>query len=329
MLKLSLIWTKYQYLITFFFSLVFFVSFVATLVFFFENKIPAPHLSPSESFNEKARWFRNLAGKRCDILVIGSSMALNNINGAYMSSLLRNKEVVNLGAFSLPISDSALLLKYTAPLCKPKLIILATYYGDFNHNSEKSKKIIEWELFQRYITGSSAEIVYLQSLDFNYYVSTFFSRKKYSIKRNTIYESLNFDETGSVVLDCEKFDIQPNRWNGYSRLTFFDKNKIRSQLDELYFVEKIANENHSRLLVVAMPLRKVAVEKLATLGVETLWEDVSKSINNSGGAFINVDNISTFEDSYFTDFAHLNGCGSKKLIDFILPTVLQLLPDWK
>jgi hypothetical protein len=286
--------------------------------------MPAPRFSTSESFNEKARWIRNFSANKCDVLIIGSSMSLNNIDASYIKVLTHGKSVLNAGSWGLTISESALLLKYLAPLCKPTVIVLATYYGDFNGTGGKK---INWELFQNYINGESTIITYLKSMDPMYYLSTYIHRRSFVKKGKSIYQSLIFDYTGSVMFDFNHFEIDPGRWDAQNTYLPLDQDRVKENLSGLSNIENIVREHHSRLLVIATPLRQKAEEKLSTPEIARLWETVSNSVNNDDGVFIKVRAFYDFNDEQFTDFAHLNECGARKVTEVIAPAVIRLLQN--
>ena len=296
-----------------------------TTICIFEKGIPAPRLSSSDEFNEKARLIRNSSANKCDVLIIGSSMALNNIDGSAIKKMTRGKSVLNLGSAGLSVSESGILLNYVVPLYKPKVIILATYYGDFTDHWEKT---IDWKLFRNYIHGKSTVISYLKSIDHRYYLFTYIKKcRSIANKGNTTYPALMFDGTGSLMLDCNNFEIKPHRWDPPNIHNPLPRGRTSENLAGLADIEKIARNTHSHLLVVATPLRKTAEERLSIPEIAQLWEAVSRSVNIAGGTFIRVRSFYDFNDEHFTDFAHLNGCGASKVSDIIAPVILKLLQN--
>ena len=92
--------------------------------------LPAPHLSGSVSFNEKAGWLRVALGQgKCDVLVAGSSMALNNVAAGRLAG--EGQSVINIGSFGVSPEDTLELLRIVTARCAPKLIVMPVYQGDF------------------------------------------------------------------------------------------------------------------------------------------------------------------------------------------------------
>ena len=290
----------------------FLILFLFSVSFFYKS-LPAPHISVSESFNEKARWLRKINNNNCDILVLGSSVALNNVDWSLISDL-KNKSIINTASWGLTIDESAKLLDVLTPICKPHTIVLVSYFGDFVN---EEKKTINWSLFDEYLKTDYEELLYLKTANFNYYLSSFMSRKRINQKGNSVYQSLLFDNTGTVLLDCENFQIEKARWDSYINLKKLKFNTIHNSLNDLSLLEDKAKRINSEFIVIASPLRPIAKQKSIEIGIEELWSSVELSVLNSGGKFINLANLNELSDADFTDTAHLNACGARKMAYFI------------
>ncbi len=292
------------------------------LITAFQQQLPAPRISSSESFNEKARWLRVTLHEQCPILLIGSSMALNNIDATEIESTLGAGNVVNAASWGLSVAESASLLRIIAPLCKPRLTILVAYYGDFGAVSNKA---IDWDLFASYVAGTPTAWAYLRAFDPVYYLRTFFSRRRLTAKGNADYESLRFDQTGSVMFDCRNLKIDQGRWEGYKRHWVADRDRLQADLDGLAAIENIAQARGGHLMFVVTPLREVAeTEVRKQADVQGLWKGVSQSVEHAGGVFVPV-NTGHYDDSLFVDFAHLNGCGAREFTWTVVPAIRQIV----
>lgn len=287
-----------------------------------ERSMPAPYMSVNESFNEKARWLREHAAAGCDVLMVGSSMALNNLDSGIIARVAGANSVINAGAWGLSMSDTAKMTGIVAPLCKPRVIVVAAYYGDFEGNFNTQ---IDWDLAKKYIAGGNATLIYLRTMDPIYYGSKYLGRKYRAYKGNARYESLHFDDSGSVILDCMSFEIDPRRWNGYIHYQPLSAQSVKLNLEGLAVIEGVAKTSGSRLLFVLMPLRPVAELRLATPEISGLWAEVGRSVRNAGGAFMRLRATHDFQDGEFADFAHLNGCGASTAAEDIGTEVGALL----
>lgn len=300
------------------------ITLILIFIYFFNGAMPAPRISSSESFNEKARWLKTNLNNGCDIVIVGSSMALNNVDGSTIKSNFPSYSVINIASWGLNISESRQLLLQVTKKCKPKLIIYSAYYADFDSQWSKD---VDWELLENYFDNEPVILTYLKSLDIRYYISTFFSRKVAQRKLNQVYHSLFFDETGSILLDCDNFDVIPARWTGHKKYKALNIKNIESNILDLKNIQDYINKNSIHFIFIKTPLRLEANETLSKPEIEQLWIDVEKSIKYFGGRFIDMQLQNGFTDDLFTDFAHLNKCGARKEIKFVIPVLRNLMPE--
>jgi len=253
----------------------------------------------------------NLNGK-CDLLIIGSSMALNNVDSNELSLRFPGDAIINTASWGMSIEESELMLKKIILLCKPKTIILFTNYLDFTKTWGKE---ISWDRFERYLQGSYIESLYSRGFDLLYLVE---DMKNLSIKtkdRRT-YTSLAFDTTGTVNFDCNQFKIDPQRWDGY-KFHLSPSNIRPDALNSISSIAEIANNTHSQLAVVTTPMRPVAEASLNPNVLAELWDSVKIRVENKNGIYIHMTGNDGFSDELFADFIHLNECGAKKLTENI------------
>lgn len=285
--------------------------------------MPAPRISSSESFNEKARWLRNNLNKGCDIVIVGSSMALNNVDGYSIKINFPGYSVINIASWGLNISESRKLLSQVTKKCKPKLIVYSAFYADFDAQWSKD---VDWGLLESYFDNEPVILTYLKTLDLKYYTSTFFTRGMAKRKFNKIYHSLIFDETGSVLLDCDNFEVISERWNGYKKYKTLNIKNIESNITDLRGILDYAGKNEIQFVFIKTPLRLEANKTLLKPEIEHLWAKVEKSTKYFGGRFVDMQLRNDIVDNQFTDFAHLNRCGARKEIEFVIPVLKNVIP---
>lgn len=284
--------------------------------------MPAPRLSSSESFNEKARWVKENLTNGCEIVIAGSSMALNNVDGHAIKNTFQDYSVLNIASWGLNISESKKLLELITKKCKPKLILYSDYYADFDNQWEKN---VDWKLLEDYLDKEPTVLTYFKSLDIRYYFSTFISRGIAERKINKIYHSLIFDETGSVLLDCDNFEISNERWDAHKKYKALDFRNTQDNLADLKNILKYSEKNSIKFVFIKTPLRPAANEALLQPEIKQLWINAKKSIRDLGGVFIDMQSQYAFTDDHFTDFAHLNKCGARKEIEFVTPVLKNLI----
>ncbi len=285
------------------------VALIISIVFF-QNELPAPRLSSSTAFNEKARWIRGNLPQKCSTLILGSSMALNNIDAKILPREQFGKHVANVASWGMSMHDSEKMLKTIAPLCKPDAIILVTNYMDFNAAWSKD---IDWALFSEFIRQSPYLLTYLRVFDLGHFTSEIKSGRKNRKHGKRIYQSLVFDETGTVNFDCRNFKIDPRRWDGHkSREQEFNAHQRAENIQALHQIAETAKQMNIRLYVFTSPIRYEAETGFLVDTRKNLWDEVNTIVSKYDGVFLQVPGSSEFGDELFVDFAHLNGCGAEK-----------------
>jgi hypothetical protein len=167
--------------------------------------------------------------------------------------------------------------------------------------------------------------IYASSLDFRYFGNNFISLERIRKTGNAGYESLNFDEAGSVLLDCADFQIDQKRWNGFTNFKDAAAGVFDHSLSEMKNVIKIAKDVNSELMLVETPLRRAAGAIVLKPEIEGLWKTIAYSVNDTGGVFLNAAQFHHYGDDEFSDYAHLNRCGAMKEAESIVPAVRRLL----
>lgn len=84
---------------------------VLVIVLFLKKKIelPPPNLTDSFSYNEKL-FFLSQSDLKPEVIVLGSSMALNNINSNALIKRIKSNRVLNLSSWGMNLKDDFELL---------------------------------------------------------------------------------------------------------------------------------------------------------------------------------------------------------------------------
>ena len=310
------------YILIFFSTLLFLILVLLILVILDFSEKPAPRFTPNFALNEKVRWLK-VNGGNCDILVIGSSMALGNIDGPHIKSALPNRSILNTGAWGLSLMDTLNLLQIIAPICKPKLIVLVMAQSDFSH----SNTVQDWSQISRYLNHKrlEPEFSYIYNMDGLYYLTSFLDRIGKKEMGNKIYDSLNFDETGGVVLDSTGLEIDYKKWNGFLNEAPLTKINMDNGFKSLLKISGIASHCGSQLLIITTPIRRAAWKIQLENKIFQLWSDVSLWSMIHNVTYVNDSQSLDFDDSYFADYMHLNNKGARALTEDLLPTIQRLL----
>lgn len=284
--------------------------------------VPAPHLSRSPSFNEKARWLRaQLAGNpggeaRCDVLAVGSSMTLNSLDATRLAR--PGERAVNLGSFGVNPEDTVEMLPAVLARCHPRLVVMATYHGDFA-NPRAEPKDINWPAFSDYVRGGSLWRAYGGEFDPYYLIER--SLKTGDLHRTDTYQSMAFDEAGGVGLACTGFHRDPARWDGDLKEALAEP---RSEaLAAMGRIAEMARGAGARFVVVVAPLRPRAEAGFDPRQRAALWRAVAAAVTPSGGILLRPGENASFTDAEFADFAHLNRCGRERWTGIVATRIAE------
>jgi hypothetical protein len=280
--------------------------FVIFILFFIFKKpsIPLVFLSNDVSYNAKAFWIQKNFDKikHSEIIVLGSSMSLNNISTKLVQDYT-GRSTVNLSSWGRKISDFHELLN---KIDTNKLILININFQDLQRGSIKTffdlfnPKQNQIEFFS-ILTKSG---LYLKQIsDYNNYCRV----------GSKSYQNLNFDSTGAAILDNIGFKINEKRWN--SGLKSVNKEEILFFIDNL----KRISEKH-KVIVTFSPERKIFKSENKQIAIDTLRKQIQQKAKNV--SFYSMYHLN-FSDTLFVDGSHFNLNGSNYFTQILLDSLKQ------
>ena len=266
-----------------------------------------PRISNSLSFNAKAQWLARVP--RCDILVLGSSMALNNIDGMVLERAVPGHAVANAGSWGMRPNEDLRLLSVLMKRCGPRLVILPVYYGDFSSPRARlhESKEINWGRLGRTLSGRDPRRDLILDFDAQYLFDSYVKLQSSEYSTRSYYNSLVFDATGGVLFDDSGFNVDPKRWNGYSAKA--KEIPIQNEVTSLRRLVKMARESNIEVLVVKMPLTSSGAVAFDQSRISGHWNTVRATVTSEGGEFIDLADLN-ISDAMFADFCHLKRSGA-------------------
>lgn len=268
-----------------------------------------PRFSNSISYDAKIAFLgRTGLLDKADTLVVGSSMALNNVNGVVLEeNSSQINRVANISSWGLePIHIYQLL--QVIDLKNIKTVIYSLQYGDFTvGDSDRvysmydvkrflKHKIVFRPYFKRFTTARE---------DFDIYDNF---DEYYHDPQD--YRYLVFDRTGGVSLNIKKENISHRRW--------IAKKYLIKRLDPKAFIDfqrliDFIKEHNIRLIVVRSPIRKAVLDSRpkAAKRVEEFSNKIAKITKKSGVSYLDLGKRLNLDDSCFVDFEHLSHKGTK------------------
>jgi hypothetical protein len=300
---------------------VFFLS-AASLVLMLGDRLPAPHFSKSMALNEKGLWLRHALkqGRTAEIIVAGSSMAMDNINGAELAKIAGTDAIINTGSWNLTTPQSFKILRILMERLHPKLVIFPVHYGDFE---KPELTALDFSLFRKCLYDSSIAPLYFQSLDAYSMQQAYLYRQSQQARNRQIFETLSYDNYGGIPLNPDHFSYNKSTWDGLNDPRLKD---IAWDPEAFTAIQEMAvylHEHHCALLVVACPMRPPVEEKFSAQFERELWSRMP-ALLGANGQFVHVPGAE-FDDSHFADSIHLNARGGTKLTDRLAPNIRELL----
>lgn len=250
-----------------------------------------------------------------DVLVVGSSMSLNNVNTESVTQHF-GKAYLNLSSWGQNLEEDYRLIKVFAKHLKPRVILISGNYMDFN----ESPRNIQFDLVEKYVYENSFFSSLYQSLGFSSFRS---SKELYTYRQKSFdhnYEYLGFDANGGVNFDPLKFNISPVRWKGNSIEKFSFSERNYHYLDS---ISSFCSVNNVLFAYIQTPFRKEYYSLLTENDLNKYrihTEKIKSVLDKRSQRFINMSD-SSWHDSLFVDYSHLNKIGSKKFTDYFLSQI--------
>ena len=298
-----------RYLLVFAVPLLFPAALIALALIYLHSvgKLAPVPLTGSISFNEKAELLRRDRHMPIDVLAVGSSMTLDNLDGQIVKEHLPgDANLFNAGSFGLKISQSAHLAQLILRKRNPAAVIMVTGPEDFTVNQQAGLDYDDGD-FERFTDGGFYPWFVARHFDMAYYRS---GMKEIRLDRRSRrdYGSLAFDKYGGVLLNIHFPHVNMVRWNARADL-------IHSDPTEWDAFESFAEFLHQRKIsfyVAQSPLRKAPVNAEMASLMKARCARLARIVEAHGGAFFDGFDHCPLDDSYFADYAHLNAQGADK-----------------
>ena len=280
-------------------------------VMYFAKHYPIP-IMDHISFDSKIQFIReHVDVDKIDTVVIGSSLALNNIQGIELEKNANKVDhVLNLSVWSIDAPQVEQLLNLTNIFPNLERIIYSGQFTSFNHASQF--KNYNPDFLKKYMNHELNSLEYARFLfdackDISFCVKRQLSWEK-EYGDNHKFSYLNFDYTGSAPLHMYGKDIIQSRWNRVDGAT-----QNPNALKALARMAKKAQEKNIKYYFVQQPYRQEPIDKYKHV------RDIMKSFPNEmitildkyNATFINLHDRLHLDDSHFADRSHLNDKGSK------------------
>lgn len=298
---------KLAYFIVFFLGLVLSILIIYIVIFNVKtNDIPALNFSNSYSFNEKIKFLKNQP-RNTEILSVGSSMTLNNLNSEVVVNEMHNTQLLNAASWGMSMGDDYSYIKsLLSSFHNVKQIIIVSNAVDFL----LPEKTIDNQFVEDYLSDNKSKTFqgFVRTFDLNYYITNL-RYAKFVRSCHTNYENLIYDNYGAVLLDKDSLIIDSLRW----RKHYLDRPSLNSQYHYLDSIAKYCGERNITLMLFHSPFRQGLYEKFNNEEQERLQLHIDKvktilAANNQ--IFVDA-NDRLWPDTLFADALHFNDEGAR------------------
>lgn len=263
-----------------------------------------PLISTSISYDAKIFDIKQKHLVQLDIIALGSSITMNNLNSAVIKDSL-NYSYYNFGAWGLQIGELNHLIGSYTEIYKPKYILLPSSFPDFVLDDNNTIPTdfspgINWTPIYYITNYANYRDLISRKNTINYYSSTPDS-----------YTYLGYDKYGGTSLNLTnstRRKLIPDRLKGINYLinNFPDKNTAIAyrSLDSLALFLQL---HKIKLIFIQSPyedhcLKTTQKEMAVALHFKTCKSIVEKR----GGIYLNFEQPNDYPDSLFADPLHLN-----------------------
>jgi len=283
-----------------------------------QGELVAPAFTGILSFDEKMRFMRNRTNLQCDVLVIGSSMALNNFHSeTFLKQLPPGSTLLNTGVWGMKIAHTRDFVGLLLKLYRPKTVIMVSGLMDFYPDGRKAE-LFDHQEVERFVRRGPYWWGVATHFDLLYYLDTSKDIKRFRNTRADYY-SVMFDSGGGVPLQVSFPNIDASRWHEQITVSKISE-AAYGELDKL--VETIRTAGIG-MVYVQPPLRKTSVPPESVPALERHWERLNTILTQHEAKLVNLQKELSLEDEFFADYSHLNEKGA---VIFTERVASQVLP---
>lgn len=282
-----------------------FILFISALI----QRGYAWRITNSVSMNAKLSYADKMNAEDLDIIGIGSSMTLNNLNSeAFVNSLPENVTFFNYAAWGVTMEDNCIVLQNLLQTSEPKSVILFSNIVDF---FDENGSQFQGEDLKNYMDGKAwNDVILAVKYAFPNNIVTMQEYKAH-IKDRNFYSTLLFDEYGGVPLEVYGDSIDETRWN----ILLEEDNVQERQYQALEELCQLAKAVDIELYFVQTPSRYHYLSAGGMNYLESHKKRCQEIIEKYGQNYYDATDFEKYDDSLFADYIHLNREGSELLTE--------------
>ena len=279
-------------------------------VVYYTKHYPRP-ITSRISLDAKLKFVReHIDVNKIDTIIVGSSIGLNDIQGAYLQEASSKANgVLNLSVYEATTMEAEQLLGLRKVFPNLKRMIYSAQYSDFPH--PYTYKNFDADTLGKYMAHRLNPLAFFKVVfDASKNIPFLIHRQQEWGPKHTHSNSfhyLGFDSTGSVPLHIYGKDIIMYRWkNPHPNI------EHPKSFEALYRMAKMAQEEGLYFYFAHQPYREPLVKKYKDVKNALVWVDKRAAHifePFSRAKLIKLQSLH-LDDSYFADRSHLNDKGS-------------------
>ena len=284
--------------------------------YYFSKTYPLPFTNRI-SFDAKIKFIReHIDVDKIDTIVVGSSIGLNDVQGAYLEKASKVcKHVLNLSVFEAsPVQVEQLLMLEDA-FPNLKRIVYSAQFSDFQHASSFRDYHPKW--ISKYIAHKMSPIVETKFLADAAKNIAFLEKREEKWKKEHLQSNkftyLGFDHTGSVPLHIFEKDTYNNPFNARRWNNPHGSRYVPKAFEALDRISKDAYKKGIKFYMVQQPYRQELIRKYKHIPAElkVFLHRITKIVTKNHGEVLSLYRELPLDDTCFADRSHLNEKGSK------------------
>jgi hypothetical protein len=251
-------------------------------------------VSNSVSFNAKARFLAEKDFSKTRCFILGSSLSLHNIDGVRLEQL--NKvSVLNLSSWGRKLVDFESFLPMIPDTA---VLIMNIGFTDFGTSSMQ-----HYEGYPMENTHHWKNVL----LNLRTYDAQLAKIKEYTNSEACkTYNDLNFDKTGTILLDGTKVEISKIRWE--------HSPSVPSEEDIWVFINELAKLGNRKVFIFFSPERISHKSENKRIAIDSIKRKIESQYPNV--SFFNNYALN-FDEPMFVDCTHFSKKGAEKYTEII------------
>lgn len=288
------------------------IGFMVTVyVYYFAINYPIP-ITNRASFDAKLKFIReNIDVNKVDTLIVGSSVGVNNIQGAYLEQAsAKCKVVLNLSVHGAYTRQARQLLELSDAFPKLERIIYVAQYTDLGVTHQF--KDFDPQFLIKYIRDelNSVEkflVMFHTCNNLLFCIERQRAWKKIYKDKNS-FSYIEYDSTGSIPIHINAKKTNPGRWAG-AQPGYMPK----ASYEAIYRMSKRAQDKGIKFYFIQQPYRQAIIERDSRVknSLSIFAKRIRIIMKENNGVFYSLYERFHLNDSYFADRNHLNYKGSK------------------